>query len=337
VAARAFVSAAGAPRPGGLVNALTLPSETRRLLTGWARALGPPDGPWDPVPADWIARGLSEGTLRGRLWVGPGGDEAVGLAAGAPPGEVGGRLEALHLDEGFAGPAALRGFLARLDVPEEFGPLVELPDLPPGEAGDAGRAVLRSLGFSAVPRVDMRYPPDRPVFPVLPTSEVRLRPITPADTEALAGLNARAYADNPVDVALFRVRRDLLTDARQHIAMLLGREIGPWLASGSFLVEDDVGVVGATIANERDGALVTQVMVDPRARRRGHAARLLAATIDGLRADGQSNIRLVVTLSNRRAERLYRSLGFAVDPKTQGVSWVHAERLGLTGADLAGT
>jgi ribosomal protein S18 acetylase RimI-like enzyme len=331
------VSGTEPSRAGTLEDVLAAPAETRRLLTGWARWITPPDRPWEPALVEGMTHGLSTGRQRGRLWVGPGGDEAVGVAVGALPKDVGGRLDLLYLDEGFRGGASVRAFLASLEAPSEFGPVVEIPDPPVGPDGDVARATFRSLGFVPIERVDMRYPPERAVFEAPAVEGVRVRTVVAKDLEALAQLEVRTYADNPVDVALFRGRWDRAGDAREHIAMLFGEEIGEFLPAGSFLAEDDRGVVGATLANDREGVLITQVMVDPRARRRGLAAQLLASTLKGLRVAGRTDVRLVVTCSNRRAERRYRSLGFVRDEANRGSHWVHPERLGLSAADLAGT
>jgi ribosomal protein S18 acetylase RimI-like enzyme len=328
---------ADAPRAGALVDAAGLPSDTRRLLTAWATSMAPPGAPWNPGPLDWATRAVAEGRLAGRLWVGPGGDEAVGVALGIPAGDVGGRVEVLFLAPEFRSPASVRAFLAHLDAPDGFGPLLELPDPPRDHDAAAYASAARGLGLIPVERIDMRYPAARapPSAPSDPA--VRIRTVRTGDLEAVAGLTVRAYSTNPVDVALFRRHHDPLVDARAGTAMLFGTAIGPWLDFASFLIEDSEGVVGATVVNDHAGALITQVMVDPRARGRGHATRLLGATVAALRAAGRSEIRLVVTRSNRRAERLYEHLGFVSDPTTAGATWLHVGRLGLSERDLAGT
>ncbi|MCI4337612.1 MAG: GNAT family N-acetyltransferase, partial [Thermoplasmata archaeon] len=301
-----------------------------------AASFAAPDGTWNPAMLEWATKALADGRFIGRLWVGPGGDEAVGLAIGLPPGEVGGRVEVVSLDEGFRHPAALATFLRRLDAPDAFGPLVELPDRPRTVDAASYEPVTRSLGLVPVERIDMRYPPERPRLVIAPDPTTRLRNARAEDLEGIAALTVRAYGDNPVDTALFRRSRDPMTDARVGTAAIFGTAVGAWLSSASFVIEHAGSLVGATLVNEHGGALITQVMVDPSARGRGHASRLIAASIAALRHEGRDDIRLVVTRTNRRAERLYLHLGFVPDPSTSGANWIHAGRLGLTPKDLEG-
>jgi ribosomal protein S18 acetylase RimI-like enzyme len=321
-------------RSGDLVDCASAPSETRRLLTEWAQASTIAGDPWSPGLLDWASKSLETGLFLGRLWIGP-KDDAVGIALGTAPGEVGGRVEVAYLADGFAHPTAIEGFVARLDSSDAFGPLVELPDPPAQQGVGPFDTAFRRRGFVPVVRMDMRYPADRPppAAPADPT--VRMRRLASTDSEALANLTARAYADNPVDVALFRRFRDPLADARWGTEAILGTLVGEWLPFASFLLEDSEGPVGATVVNEHHGPLIAQVMVDPRARGRGHATRLLGASIAALREAHRDVPRLVVTQANRRAHRLYEHLGFVVDPTAVGARWLHAGRLGLTPGDLA--
>ncbi|HEV8050632.1 MAG TPA: GNAT family N-acetyltransferase [Thermoplasmata archaeon] len=325
----------GDPRaPGSLVDTASAPSETRRLLTEWAQAVAEAGAPWSATLLEWATASLAEGRFLGRLWVGP-KDDAVGLAIGLPAGEIGGRVEVTYLSEGFRGAPSTRAFVARLDAPDGFGPLVEIPDPPRGHDPVAFAEAVRPLGFVPVRRVDMRFPGDRPPPSARPVEGTRLRTMRAEDVEPVSVLTARAYRDNPVDIALFRRHVDPMADARAAISMLVGTALGEWLSSASFVMEDAEGIVGATIVNDHGGPLITEVMVDPRARGQGHATRLLGATVASLRAAGRPEPRLVVTLSNARARRLYGHVGFVEDPTTAGARWLHAERLGLSAADTA--
>ncbi|MCI4325201.1 MAG: GNAT family N-acetyltransferase [Thermoplasmata archaeon] len=312
----------------------TSPSETRRLLTEWAQTSAPRGEPWSPDLLNWAVGTLDSGLFAGRLWVGP-KDDAVGIALGTLPGEVGGRIEVAFLADGYRHPSSLDAFLARLDSPGAFGPLLELPEPPSPEGFAPVEAAFRARGFVPIVRMDMRYPAERPPPSAPADPAVRVRNIVPTDVETIARLTARAYADNPVDVALFRRYRDPLEDARWGTEAILGDLVGEWLPFASFLAEDDEGPVAATLANELHGPLITQVMVDPRARGRGHATRLLGATVGALRAAGRGVPRLVVTRANRRAHRLYEHIGFVPDPSAVGARWLHSARLGLASADLA--
>lgn len=321
-------------RSGDLVDCATAPSETRRLLTEWAQASTLAGDPWSPGLLDWASKSLESGLFLGRLWVGP-KDDAVGIALGTPPGEIGGRVEVAYLAEGFGHAAAIESFVARLDAPDAFGPLVELPDPPAQQGPGAFETAFRQRGFVPVVRMDMRYPAGRPPPTAPDDPSVRLRGLERSDGESLAQLTARAYADNPVDVALFRRFRDPIQDARWGTGAILGTLVGEWLPFASFLLEDSAGPVGATVVNEHHGPLIAQVMVDPRARGRGHATRLLGASIAALRNAHRDVPRLVVTLANRRAHRLYHHLGFVPDPSAVGARWLHPSRLGLSPVDLA--
>jgi ribosomal protein S18 acetylase RimI-like enzyme len=112
--------------------------------------------------------------------------------------------------------------------------------------------------------------------------------------------------------------------------------VGAWLSSASFLIEHEGAPVGVTLVNDQGRALITKVMVDPSARGRGHWSRRIAASLAALGHHGRDDIRLVVTRTNRRAERLYHHLGFVPDPSTAAMNWIHAGRLGLTAADHLG-
>jgi GNAT superfamily N-acetyltransferase len=318
---------------GDLVDTASAPSETRRLLTEWAQANAAPGEPWSPSMLDWAAGTLAKGEFLGRLWVGP-KDDAVGIALGTPPGEIGGRVEVAYLADGFRHRASVDAFLRRLDDTNAFGPLVELPDLAAPSSPAPFADSFRTHGFVPVVRMDMRYPTSRPPPSAPVDASVRLRTVERSDAGAITELTLRAYADNALDVAIFRRFRDPLEDARSGTEAIFGTQVGEWLPFASFLAEDERGPVGATLVNEHHGPLITQVMVDPRARGRGHATRLLGASVAALRAAGRAQPRLVVTRANLRARRVYEHVGFVVDPSAIGARWLHPARLGLTPGDL---
>jgi len=80
-----------------------------------------------------------------------------------------------------------------------------------------------------------------------------------------------------------------------------------------FLAEVD-GVVAGTVSagdSEETGvAAITAMWVDPRFRRAGVGARLMATVIDWARAQGFSRVLLWVTEVNHSAQRLYARHGF---------------------------
>ena len=311
------------------VPARAEPAETLRLLDDLEAALtadgvGLPTGAFDP-----LRKAARTGDLPGALLPGPSGD-AVGLAVWAPPTEVGRRLEAIHLARGYRTAAALDAFLSAVEQLEGELEVVAVQSTPAGFPPDAARGVLDRHGYRRVVRVDLAWPEEREAPLPDPSIAASLRPLRSVDEPALAKLLDRAYRDNPIDRALFRQRRDPSTDAELGVHQLVTGELGPWLDYASFGVElAPGGVAGATIVNEFHGALITEVMVDPAHRRRGYARALLAATLGALRARSHRAIRLVVTLSNERAHRLYRAMGFVPVPGSEGAAWLHADRLHL--------
>ncbi len=315
-------------RVGATVPLAEAPAEALRLLGELSEELARAAGEAARAPVVALADEARRGSLPGALWVGP-KDEAVGIAWWEPPSEVGRRI-GLYLTRGYQSPATLARFLEALER-HPGGPIVEvadqIPGIPPGERA----RVLAADGFVPVSRIDLAWPAERSPPPAAATEGGTVRPLADSDSTALAVLLDRAYRDNPLDLALFRTRRDRAEDAREAIALLLGGSLGPWLHRASFGAEVDGRLVAATIVNDYHGALVTEVMVDPDHRRRGWARVLLTRTLERLRADGRADIRLVVTVSNEPAYRLYSSMGFAPLPTTEGSTWLHAERLGLAG------
>jgi|GEM_PF-2567942 len=313
-----------APR---LVPASAAVPETLRLLDGYRLAAVAAGWGWALHAVDRLAEAARGGTLEGHLWVGPGG-EAVGFAVPDRPSEVGRRLD-LYLDAGYRTEAALGAFLDDLDRLAGVPPLVEVSDLIPGVGADARAAALGGRGFVPVTRTDYAYPPDRDPPAALPVATGTVRSARADDRDALADLLLRAYADNPIDLALFRQRPDPADDARAAIDLLFGTDLGPLIPSASPLVEVDGLLAAAVLVNDHQGLLITDVMVDPRYRRRGLARALLARSVAACRALGRTDVRLVVTGGNDRAIALYRSMGFVPIPGREGTVWLHAERLGL--------
>ena len=302
------------------------PPEALRLLAELSEDLVREAGPSAREPVETLKEAARSRDLPGILWVGP-KDEAVGIVWWEPPTEVGRRAGA-YLAEGYRSDAALDGLLSAAEA-APGGPLVELADRIPGLLPQVRHRVLPAHGFVPVSRIDLGWPSAR-APPAGPSPALgRARPLTAADAPALARLLDRAYDDNPVDLALFRRRSDRALDAADAVHYLLSGGLGPWLDSASFGVELGDEMIGATIANDYLGSLISEVMVDPRHRRRGLARHLLSLTLSDLLQRGRSDIRLVVTLSNARAYRLYTSMGFSPLPQTEGSIWLHAGRLGL--------
>jgi ribosomal protein S18 acetylase RimI-like enzyme len=92
----------------------------------------------------------------------------------------------------------------------------------------------------------------------------------------------------------------------------------------ALVAEDDAGLIGYGVATfgydlefgGRD-AFVTELFVDPRARRRGLGRAMLHATLDALREAGARAAHLMVRPENTRARALYEQAGFAPSPRVQ--------------------
>ncbi len=278
------------------------------------------------VDAAGYAEAVRRGELPGALWVGP-KDEAVGIAWWEPPSEIGRRVGVFLVPE-FRREASFAAFLTALET-LPGGPIVEVSDEIPGLPPVVRARVLSSRGFVPVSRLDLTWPPDRSVPSVREVRDGVVRVLGEGDAGPLARLLERAYADNPVDLALFRQRRDPDEDAEEAIRTILFGGIGPWISSASFGVEVEGRLMAATLVNDYHGVLISEVMVDPAHRRKGWARALLVRTLARLREMARADIRLVVTLTNTPAYRLYTELGFAPLPSTQGSTWLNAAVLGL--------
>ncbi|MCI4317077.1 MAG: GNAT family N-acetyltransferase, partial [Thermoplasmata archaeon] len=270
---------------------------------------------------------VRDGTFLGSLWVGP-KDEAVGLASWDTPTELGRRIT-LYLAEGYRNAGAVRTFLARVISSEPGSPVLSIGDQIPQVDPAVQAEVLSPLGFFLVRRADMTFPADRAIPDEPPAALPPMRNLAASDEEAIAQLMARAYDDNPTEQALFAGRRDPLEDARDGAHMFLGEGLGEWLPSASFGVEENGRLIAATVVNDFHGPLLTEVMVEPAARRRGLATRLTRASVRAVRKRGIALLRLVVTTRNERAFRLYRATGWEVVPGSEGGVWLNLPAFGV--------
>ena len=310
-----------------LVEAGRFPEETLRLLGEKETdlAIVGADPTWTRVDA---ARDrVRAGTFLGALWVGP-KDEAVGLVSWDPPTEVGRRAE-VYLAQGYRNAGALRTFVRRVVLADVSSPILSVSDLIPFVSADVQREVFASLGFFLVRRADMTVPAEEKVRPEAADATPAMRNIERSDEESIAQLMTRAYDDNPTERALFLARRDPLEDARDGARSIMGGGLGEWLMSASFGVEVDGRLVAATLVNDFHGPLLTEVIVDPVARRQGLATRLMFASVRAVRERGDALLRLVVTTRNERAFRLYREIGWKLVPGSEGGVWLNLPALGV--------
>jgi ribosomal protein S18 acetylase RimI-like enzyme len=304
---------------GAAVALSAYPSEAIRMAVEFERAVrATPEGSWlAPVLAERLDALRAGEPVDGFLWVGP-SDEAVGLALTGPPSEAGITVQP-YLADGYRTAATLTSFVRAIEPHQPvrviYEPVVGVSD---ADLGDR----LGHLGFRRIVRVDMGFEdgtsiPDVPDDGALPS-----RPLTASDAPALAKLMARSYADNLDDRTLFQRWRDPEEDALHAVDEMLGEGLGVWRHDASFGVPVADGLASATLVHDFHGPLISEVMTDPAWRRRGLARRLLLRSVAAVRTAGLGAPRLVVTLENRRAHALYRSLGFTERPDAKGAAWI---------------
>ena len=134
-----------------------------------------------------------------------------------------------------------------------------------------------------------------------------LRAPVAADAGALARLMLAAYAGSVDDegedeaAALIEVHKTF------------GGDYGGFDAASSKLVVRADELLHATLITRWQGVpFVAFAMTAPGARRRGLARASLIAAMQDLRDQGETELRLVVTLANLAARTLYENLGFVV-------------------------
>jgi ribosomal protein S18 acetylase RimI-like enzyme len=156
-------------------------------------------------------------------------------------------------------------------------------------ATPARRAVLR-VALAARPAVD------RP----------GLRAPRPDDAPALAALMLAAYAGTVDDAG------GTEADAAEEIGRTFGGEYGEFLWPMARVVEVGGRIASACLVTRwQDRPFVAFSLTHPQAQRQGLARAALADAMRSLHADGETELRLVVTLANTPALALYQSLGFA--------------------------
>jgi ribosomal protein S18 acetylase RimI-like enzyme len=153
-------------------------------------------------------------------------------------------------------------------------------------------------------------------------SHIDIRPFEDADHDGVLALWARVFPEEPpwnapagMIARKLRVQREL------------------------FLVADHDGVIVGTVLAGYDGVRgwVHKVGVDPAFRRRGIAARLMAAAEAGLAGLGCIKLNLQVRAGNEDAERFYRSIGYDVEARTSLSKHLSAEDAAEPATLAAGT
>jgi ribosomal protein S18 acetylase RimI-like enzyme len=298
---------------GRLASISEDPNRSIALVRAAVKARAGPNDPLEERVA-FVEREIRSGRFRGGLWIRDG--RAVGLAWWDPPGLLGVHIRLSYLEPDVVGPAMYRELLNSIE--QSIGTLAVVPPLP-GLSVEEEAKLLGGLGFAPFARSEMRFPmgapsPNLPVLPGFP-----LRRLRPEDERSAVRVHAAAFRDR-FDRYLFLEDPDPEKDAERVVASLLRGTWGEYLPWASFAAETDGKVVGMTIVLHTPGrALIADVSVDPAYQGQGIGRGLVSASVTALRDRGESVIALVVTEGNRRALRLYESLGFvrALGPDRQ--------------------
>lgn len=140
-----------------------------------------------------------------------------------------------------------------------------------------------------------------------PVDDAGLRCPTAGDVAALGALMLRAYEGTIDDEG------ETLEQAVAEVARTFAGAYGRFDAEHSRLAERAGRIVSATLVTHwQDRPFVAFTMTDPAFARQGLARLLLQCVMHRLSQDGAHELRLVVTLDNTPALRLYESLGFVI-------------------------
>jgi GNAT superfamily N-acetyltransferase len=132
-----------------------------------------------------------------------------------------------------------------------------------------------------------------------------LRCPTVVDVEALGSLMHRAYAGTIDDGG------ESLDDAVAEVRKTFGGDYGAFDGEHSSVAVREGRVVSATLVTRWQARpFVAFTFTHPSFARQGLARATLERSMALLRRDGETELRLVVTLANDPARRLYESLAF---------------------------
>lgn len=256
-----------------------------------------------PVLADAVAGSPELGRL---VRVGP---TVAGVVLWRnPPSPVGLRLSWLYLARPHASARAYRHAVEEVDrgvAPVAFvaGPLAGISRASESEA-------MRGTGFAPYGRSEMVLDLGRGSPGADPEPRPVTRAVRPDDEPALARLHEEVYRDH-FDRWLFLRDLDPRRDAFDGTARVLRGEHGTFLPFGSTVVEENGRVVGAVLTVKTGrGPMIVDVGTAPDFRGRGIARAAIVAALRGLRAAGETLVRLNVTEGNEPAVGLYLRLGF---------------------------
>ena len=145
-------------------------------------------------------------------------------------------------------------------------------------------------------------------------SELAVRPVMPAEYDALGDLIVAAYrsvpGDDHISPGYEQTLRDVAARARDAVVLVAVDDTGGLLGGVTYVPGQ-----GRFAELERDGdAGIRMLAVSPEAHRRGVGRRLVDACIARARADGRDRIVLHTAASMSAAQALYMRLGFVRAP-----------------------
>jgi len=136
-----------------------------------------------------------------------------------------------------------------------------------------------------------------------------VRTFVAADEPHVGALMYRAYVDT-VDYA-----GETLEQAAAEVRKTISGEYGEFVPTCSKVVVRAGILVSATMVTRfQDRPFVAFTFTDPAVTRQGLARECMQAAMAQLYAQGERELRLVVTLANTPAIRLYARLGFLLEP-----------------------
>ena len=141
--------------------------------------------------------------------------------------------------------------------------------------------------------------------PPSPGGGAGARPFDSADLDALAPLMLRAYRGTVDDEG------ETVEQAADELRKTTQGAYGEFLPACSMVVERGGALRAAALLTRQQGRpLVAFTFTDPDFGRQGLARACMDAAMAALYAQGERELRLVVTLANLPALRLYERLGF---------------------------
>jgi GNAT superfamily N-acetyltransferase len=141
--------------------------------------------------------------------------------------------------------------------------------------------------------------------PLKPTEGLEVRSFEAGDTQALGALMYRAYLDT-VDY-----EGETPEQAAAEVAKTIKGEYGTFLPSCSKVFARSRSLLSATLVTRfQDRPFVAFTFTEPESAGQGLARACMQSAMNELFAQGERELRLVVTLANTPAVKLYTRLGF---------------------------